>query len=249
MVRVKTMHCVPFGSLLSRVVVSTLLWIGAVSNSAAQPKPNAFAPPDRDASWAKAYATSCPQYKHPCPPSTDGYENAFNGDSHLPGLLKQSLPQRESWWVNGHAGSAPVSSIVQGFIGVPGALIVDDDRYVTANGCVPHACAIIGMLWIDTGMRPATVIFVAEVMIEDLKGGDANHLWVYTSALENFGALPPNFLTSLKRWHDSVPNKYFPQTVTVATIVQPNGRMEDLTFDTLFYKQNRPAFPKSGAKQ
>ncbi len=138
---------------------------------------------------------------------------------------------------------------MQEFIGVPGALIVDDDRYVTANGCVPHDCETIGMLWIDTGMYPATVIFVAEVMIEDVKGRDANHLWVYTSALENFEALPPNFLTSFKRWHDSAPNKYFPETVTVATLVQPNGRMEDVTFDTLFYKQNRPASSKSGAKQ
>ena len=235
--------------LLSRMLSIEFLFSVAVLAAAAQPKPNAFAPPDRDASWAKAYATSCPEYKHPCPPSTDGYENAFNGDPRLPGLLKQSLPQRESWWVNGHAGSAPVSSIVQEFMGVPGALLVDENRYVTANGCVPHACRIIGMLWIDTGMHPATVIFVAEFMIQDVKGREANHLWVYTSAPQNFEALPPNFLTTLKRWHESVSTKQFPQTVTVATLVQPNGRMRDLTFDTLFYEQNMPVYPKPGAKQ
>ena len=235
--------------LLSRMLAIELLFSVAVVAAAAQPKPHPLAQQDTDASWAKAYATSCSDQKHPCPPSTDGYENAFNGDPRLLTLLKHSLPQRESWWVNGYGGSAAVSSIVREFIGVPGALLVDENRYVTAAGCVPHDCPTIGMLWIDTGMRPATVIFVAEVMIEDVKGRDANHLWVYTSALENFEALPPNFLTSLKRWHDSVPTKYSPQTVTVATLVQPNGRMQDITFDTLFYKQNMPVYPKPGAKQ
>ncbi len=239
---------IPFYLPVSRIAANALLFSGAIL-LAAPPRPTRAAQPDTGASWARAYATSCPGYKHPCAPSTDGYENAFNGDPRLPGLLKRALPQRESWWVNGHAGSAPVSSIVQEFIGVPGALLVDENRYVTANGCVPHDCPTLGMLWIDTGMRPATVIFVAELMIEDVKGRDANHLWLYTSALQNFEALPPNFLTSLKRWHNSVPTQYSPQTVTVATLVQPNGRMEDLSFDTLFYKQSMAAASKSGAKQ
>jgi hypothetical protein len=94
----------------------------------------------------------------------------------LPDLLKSSLPQQESWWVNGHGGSVPVSSIVQEFIAVPKGLFVDNDRYVTATGCVPHDCITNGMLWIDAGAHPATVIFVAEVGITSVKGGDDNHL-------------------------------------------------------------------------
>ena len=240
---------VPFRFPLSRVAASALLFSAASLLAAAQQDINASWDASRDASWAKVYAASCSDQKHPCAPSTDGYENAFNGDHRLPDLLKHALPQRESWWVNGHAGSAPVSSIVQEFIGVPGALLVDDNRYVTAAGCVPHDCLTNGMLWIDTGVRPATVIFAAEVSIESIKGEDVNHLWVYTSALQNFEALPPNFLLHLKRWHNGIATKEDPQNVTVATLVQPNGRMQDLTFDTLFYKQNMPVYPKPGAKQ
>jgi hypothetical protein len=202
---------------------------------------------DTDASWAKAYATSCGSNgKYLCPPSTNGYENAFNGDSRLPGLLKRSLPQQQSWWVNGHGGgSAPVSSIVQELIGVPKDLFVDNDRYVTATGCVPHDCADNGMLWIDAGAHPATVIFVAEVGITSVKGGNNNHLWIYASSHQNFEALPQNFLISLKRWHKSIATEESPQSVSVATLVQPNGLMSDLTYDTVFFKDNAPRDPRT----
>jgi hypothetical protein len=114
---------------------------------------------------------------------------------------------------------------------------------------VPHDCLTNGLLWIDTGSHPATVIFVAEVMINSVKGKDKNHLWLYASTPLNFEDLPPDLLANIRLWHDDIATKNFPQAVTVATIVQPNGRMQDLTYDTLFYKQNEPQYPKPGAKQ
>jgi hypothetical protein len=202
-----------------------------------------------DAAWAKTYAKDCGSaMKHPCPPSTNGYENEFNGDRRLPELLRRSLPQRESWWVNGYAGSALVSSIVQQFIGVPGDLIVDEDRYVTASGCVPRDCGDGGMLWIDTAEQPATVVFIAHGAIEGFKDA-GDHLWLYTSKPMNFEALPTDLLRSLDRWHKSIVSRYDPQHITLATLVQPNGRMHDLTYDMLSYKQNAPQFHPAGAKQ
>jgi hypothetical protein len=102
------------------------------------------------------------------------------------------------------------------------------------------------MLWIDTHTTPATVIFVAEVAFASVKGGDHNHLWIYASAHQNFDALPPGFLKSLRRWHESISTEQFPQTVTIATLVQPNGRISDLTYDTLFFKENSPVDPGTG---
>ncbi len=203
-----------------------------------------------DATWAKVYATDCGSAeKHTCPPSDDGYENEFNGDPRLPELLRRALPQRESWWVNGRAGSTPVSSIVQEFIGVPKELSLDDDRYVTASGCVPHDCTTHGMLWIDTGSVPAVVVFAATDDIQDFTSSTV-HLWLYGSETLNFEALPHDFLISLDRWHTSIINpKYDPQHITVATLVQPNGRMRDLTYDMLFYKQRAPQFHTTGVKQ
>lgn len=234
-----------------RCSVGAVLLLSVCTFAAAAQSTPAHTNTSGDATWAKAYATSCPDRKYTCASSTNGYENAFNGDPRLPELLKHSLPQRESWWVNGYGGSAPVSSIVQEFIGVPGDLLVDDNRYVTATGCVPHDCLTNGMLWIDTGTEPASVVFVAEVSIESFKGDAGNHLWLYASKSLNFEALPADLLTSITRWHNSVNSSktIFSQRITVATLIQPNGRIRDLTYDMLFYIQNEPHFPKLGAKQ
>ena len=192
---------------------------------------------DADASWAKLYATDCgAAMKHPCPPSTDGYENEFSGDARLIPLLRLALPQRESWWVNGYGGSAPVSSIVQEFIGVPNKLIVDDNRYVTATGCVPHDCMSTGMLWIDTGTIPATVIFVGEdLVVGGREGGAGYHLYLYTSrdlatyyaGKQHIGIFPPEFLKSLTQWHEASISKYDHQRILLVTTVWPNGRTRD----------------------
>jgi hypothetical protein len=196
-----------------------------------------------DAAWAKLYATDCGQaMKHPCPPSSNGYENEFAGDPRFMPLLKYSLPQHESWWVNGYGGSAPVSSIVQQFIGVPKDLLVDEDRYVTATGCVPHDCLTTGMLWIDTAAKPATVIFVGEDLVAGgLKGESGYHVYLYTSReITNYYAgkrhieiFAPDFLKSLARWHDASISKYDDQKIVVVTIVWPNGRTHDLFWSDL----------------
>jgi hypothetical protein len=244
---------------LFRHIIAPLLFASVVSLAHAQTSPKQRSP-SGDASWTKIYATDCgTAMKHPCPPSSTGYENEFNGDPRLLPLLQHSLPQRESWWVNGYGGYAPVSSIVQEFIGVPKDLFVDDDRYVTATGCVPHDCASNGMLWIDTGTQPATVVFVAEDPIESSTGGAGIHLWLYASKPLGFGALAPDLLARMQRWHSSLvasvqklpqpDQSSFSQHVSVATLVQPNGRMQDLTYDMLFYKQNEPQFHNPGAKQ
>ncbi len=196
-----------------------------------------------DASWAKLYATDCgAAMKHPCPPSSAGYENEFNWDPRLLPLLKHTLPQRESWWVNGYGGSAPVSSIVQQFIGVPKDLLLDDNRYVTAMGCVPHACTTTGMLWIDTGVKPATVIFVGEdLVVGNLKGQDGYHVYLYASrdlatyyaGKRHIGIFAPEFLESLARWHDASISKYDHQNIILVTTVWPNGRTHDLFWSDL----------------
>lgn len=210
------------------------------------------------ATWAKVYATDCGSaMKHPCPPSTNGYENEFNGDPRLVPLLKQSLPQHESWWINGYGGAAPVSSIVQQFIGVPNALTLDDNRYLTADGCVPHDCTTHGMLWIDTGTQPATVIFVGEDLLTgSLKGESSYHLYLYTSrnlatyyaGKRHIEIFAPNFLKSLARWQLANVSKYDDQTIILATIVWPNGRTQDIFWSDLIQPQT-PSPNSTGAKQ
>ncbi len=81
-----------------------------------------------------------------------------------PVLLKRSLRQRESWWVNGYGGSAPVSSIVREFIGVPKDLVRRRrslrDRHRLRPATIARTdAACSGSTPIA---KPATVIFVGE---------------------------------------------------------------------------------------
>lgn len=201
-----------------------------------------------DAAWMKSFAVPCTSI--PCPLHGFGDENRLSTDRRLRPLLRSSLHQKE-WFFSETHNFMPVADIVSTFIGVPGNAILDGDRYVTADGCVPHTCDILrGMLWVDTGIHPATVIFAATDAVDSVDYTkqiytDQSHLWLFVS--NNRGspkALPPEFLSSLKRWHDVNLANGYKQDIALVTIVQPNGGQTDLTYSSLYIQRNVP-----GAKQ
>ena len=225
--------------LLSAIACATL--------TAAQTKPTSR--PSPDATWTKMYAARCGPVTRRCPPSTNGYENAFNGDPRLSALLKSSFPQHQWFWSDHHK-LTPLPDLIQEFIADPGGLSLDEDRYVTADGGVPHLNDLgRGMLWIDTGVRPANAIFVATNLI----GGDGDggfHLWIFSSTKLNWQHLPPAFNVSLKRWFSTIAEPGYNGTsgysfnFALVTIVEPNGGMEDITPESLHLRSI-----ETGAKQ
>lgn len=209
----------------------------------AQQKHVASLAPARDATWAKLYATTCQPAVKQCPPSTNGYENDFTWDKRLPALLRASFPQHQSFWQD-QERSTSVPNLVLEFIGVPGSLLVDQDRYVTANGCVPHVCEYRGILWIDTARHPAQLIFVA--------AGDENMLWIFSSTRLNGKQLPQPFLASFHRWRDQLiqfdsqghSSSTYLDDFLAANLVQPNGEIVTLSPSALGLQS-----PLPGAKQ
>lgn len=215
--------------------------------SAAPPARKATTPNLRgtDAAWTKDFAV-------PNVPSNQlqGRENALNWAPRFLPLLQSSFPQKQWFWYD-HHHFTPVSGLVQTFMGVPGDVILDDDRYVTADGCVPHACAgYRGMLWIDSSAHPAVLIFAAINMVNNESGKEADHLWLFTSKKLNWTHLPQPFLSSLQHWQQKLAAKGYMGTTgyhynfLVATIVQPNGEMVDISPTVL-----RLGTSASGAKQ
>jgi hypothetical protein len=209
---------------------------------------HAASSPAGDATWMKPFAAPC--NGGACPSHGVGEENRLSNDQRLLPLLRSSLHQKE-WFFSQTHNFMPVSDIVSTFIGVPGSAILDDDRYVTADGCVPHTCDILrGMLWIDTGAHPATLIFAATDSIDSVDYSkhiyaDQFHLWLFVSGNRRPPtALPPEFLSSLKRWHDVNEANGYKQDIALVTIVQPDGGQIDLTYSNLFIQRNKP-----GAKQ
>jgi hypothetical protein len=187
-----------------------------------------------DASWVKVYATTCRPAFRVCAPSTDGYENAFNSDPRFSPLLRSAFPQRQWFWLDGGKFTS-VPNLIQLFLGVPGSALVDQDRYFTANGCIPHDCVNRGMLWIDTAPHPAQLIFIANDEISGDGKGPDQILWIFSSSQLNWQKLSRPFLDSFHRWHSNLVQQDRNYTWSdlnsflVANLVQPNGEIVTLS--------------------
>jgi hypothetical protein len=171
-----------------------------------------------DASWAREFAS----------PSGQGRENALNGDPRFSAFLGSSLHQQQSFWLD-HGHFTPVAELVHTFIGVPGSVLLDENRYVMADGCVPHDCYDRGMVWIDTAAQPAAVIFVATGLVSGSQGNaTSEHLWLFSSTTLDWQNLPEAFRASLQRWYKTNQMKGYDEKILLVTLVQPNGHMIDV---------------------
>lgn len=160
-------------------------------------------------------------------------------DPRFEPLLKDSFSQRQWIWYE-HGRLISLSAMIRSFLGIPGNALLDADRYVTVDGCVPHDCTgNRGMLWIDTGGRRAVLIFAGINLVVSNTAPSMYHLWIFSSEKENWQHFPPSFLASLHRWltttgmdfdfHD----RWVPYQFALVTVVGPNGIMNDIGPDIL----------------
>lgn len=186
-----------------------------------------------DTSWVRAFAL-------PSSGSQNGQENKLNWDPRFRALLQSSFPQQQFLWRD-HGRFMPLPALVQTFIGVPGSVLLDQERYVTINGCVPHDCGDRGLVWIDTApSRRPPLLFVATSDIHDGPGEAENpiHLWLFSSIPMDWQKLPPAFLSSLTRWWTSTTQAGadpVPDNIVLVTLVEPSGEMVDLSPDILAF--------------
>jgi hypothetical protein len=155
-------------------------------------------------------------------------------DPRFQALITSSLHQRQSIWRD-HGKVVSLPDLVQVFIGTPRSVLVDEDRFYTIEGCVPHDCTDKGMVWIDnaSAAKPA-VIFIAMSSVNTAMGehGDPIHLWLFSSTALNWQKLPPNFLLRLNQWWletQSYSKSDVDDELALVTIVQPDGETVDLT--------------------
>ena len=187
--------------------------------------------PSADLSWIRDFAV-------PATPETTardqaGEQNKLNWDPRFQALLTNSSHQRQSFWFD-HYRFTPLPALVQQFMGVPGRVLLEEDRYVTVNGCVPHDCSDRGMLWIDTGTtKKPCVIFAATGQVsQGLENRYSQiHLWLFSSTKLDWSKLPPPFRSSLIAWWNkttAVWRQDSPEKIILVTLVQPSGEMVDL---------------------
>ena len=174
-----------------------------------------------DLGWARALAS----------PDKKNADNKWNPQFRA--LMQSSFHQRQTFWRD-HGKFSSLPELVMDFLGVPEGVTLDQDRFVTLDGCVPHACSARGMVWIDTrGNGKPLVIFVApqDVSTAETDKRAFQHLWLFSSDELNWQKMPPQFEASLSRWYGSYQEtwaKYYRIDALMLTLVEPSGLMNDL---------------------
>ena len=166
-------------------------------------------------------------------------------DPNFRALMQASFHQHQYFWRD-HGQFPSIPDLVETFIGVPEGVTLQDNRYLTVDGCVPHDCGDRGMVWIDTASQPRTVIFIVPDRVSTglHESGSPMHLWLFASTHLNWQKLPQPLVESVGKWfvnyHTTWAN-YFNLRPTLVTIVQPTGEMVDLSPALVGLNGEKPA--------
>jgi hypothetical protein len=188
------------------------------------PKPasaNKKKQPKEDIEWLWQYS----------PPPAEGREHELIQDPHFRPFLEQYFTAPQSFW----GPESPRKSLpdtIESFLAVPNKVVQDEQRYLTATGCVFHLCASRGLLFADLNSPHPLVVFAAVEWIRDARpttDPEAEYtLWIFPNhtpgTQENPQALPPPVVRSLTRWMaEPVARTGIHQKITHAILVDPDG--------------------------
>jgi len=204
----------------------TLLLTTGVAAGGAQIHLKREKPPADDLSWLW-------QYTKPAP---GGNENGLTNDPRFQPFLKQHFTMPQSFWGNGTESLAETAFT---FLGVPGIMRADDNRYITATGCAPNFCPARGMLFVDTaGSRPLVVFAAINWNSEGhtLDEDDAEYtLWIFLDReLTPHGFtdttlhLPLPLQKSLGIFSAELNGGKVPPLVTRSFVVDPDGKPHEI---------------------
>jgi hypothetical protein len=165
------------------------------------------------------------QYTQPAPGIAR--ENALVGDARFVPFLEKNLKAPQTFFTY-HGKHEPVSDVAVRFLSVPGEVIGEDNRYLTADGCLPHFCPDRGLLWVDLRPTRPLVVFAAIDWISDNKTTDdssaAYTMWVFANRAVDPEHVPSALTRSIARWtaQPSSGSKDL-QNITRVFFVDPDG--------------------------
>jgi hypothetical protein len=173
------------------------------------------------------------------PPPEGGREHDLIQDPHFQDFLRDNFKAPQTFWgpQNGDPkdpSHKPLADAVFDFLSVPGVVIADQNRYITATGCVFHFCPSRGMIFADLDSANPLVAFAA---IQWIRGErttsdpEAEYtLWIFPNqALKatvpgGTVSVPAAFLHSLVRWMKTpMAGSGIVQKITAAVLVDPDG--------------------------
>ena len=134
-------------------------------------------------------------------PAPTGNPASLLNDPRFSTLLTQQFTATQTFWGSG----GPVATTVPIFFqGAPGRVVLDDNRYLSFDGCAKDLCANRGLLFADLGTPNPLFVFAASDWISDNKTIDERDatytLWVFPNRVLDPKHLPPALIRSVTRW-------------------------------------------------
>lgn len=174
---------------------------------------------DQDLSWLWQYtepaaATQPSAYR----------ENDLVNDPRFQPFLRQNLTAPQTFWANGK----PLPDVARDFLSIPGQVLGENQRYLTADGCLEHFCPNRGLLWVDLGLPKPLVVFAATDWISENRATDdkdaAYTLWLFPNQPIDSTLIPGGLIRSLRRWTGKPsPGATTLQNITRVFLVDPDG--------------------------
>ena len=180
---------------------------------------------DQDLAWLWEYTEPAPAGQ-----KSAYRENDLRNDPRFKPFLQANLTAPQTFWRNGK----PLPETALDFLTLPGDVLGENGRYLTANGCVPHFCPDRGLLWVDLGLPKPLVVFAAIDWISDNRATDDNSaaytLWLFSSAPMDSTRIPGALTRSIRRW-TAQPSSGGTglQNITRVFLVDPDGTPHQLT--------------------
>lgn len=171
-------------------------------------------PPVEDVSWMWQYTQ--PKFK--------GSGSALTGDARFEEFVEKNFTAPQTFWDK----SKPLKETIGDFLTLPGAIVADDNRYITVDGCVLHFCTDRGLMWIDLGLPHPLAVFAAIDWIADNKptdqAGSAYTMWVFSNRTLSPDRIPAPLTRSIARWTGEPPSGGGDlQNITRVFFVDPDG--------------------------
>jgi hypothetical protein len=179
------------------------------------------------------------QYTQPAPGSR---ENALALNARFKPFLEKNFTAPQTFW----GKNKPLSDVAIEFLSVPGEVIGEDNRYITADGCVPHFCSDRGLLWVDQRRADPLAIFAAIEWISENKTPDNSNatytMWVFANRALDPKHIPAPLTRSIARWTGRpAPGSTDLQNITRVYLIYPDGTPQPLSPATIGAHNALPA--------
>jgi hypothetical protein len=163
-------------------------------------------------------------------PKFNGSGGFLTGDARFREFVEKNFNAPQTFWDK----NKPLKETIGDFLTLPGAIVTDDNRYITVDGCVRHFCSDRGLMWIDLGVAHPLAVFAAIEWIADNKAtdqtGSAYTLWVFSSRALQSDHIPAPLTRSIARWTGQPSSGGGDlQNITRVFVVDPDGAPHPVT--------------------